>query len=235
MKSRESSWFGILDSIPGAKTLIESATCKVLSSLADHPSLEKQAHLRAMQEQLAKLNNIIERQLKRDSRLEDGHQWSVTLAELLSLQKKAGIVSAAFVKRLPKEFDRLRTDVNQAESFRPENRDNTEQGVEGKAIDSESKRRAKFVEQVLIELKQIRPEMVNESHYGQVQQAHARFKIFRVAKKLQCVKEWLENIQGRRDLVKLAQEITARHFGRSYSTIQSDWSHRKSSKRGSNK
>jgi len=87
--------------------------------------------------------------------------------------------------------------------------------------------RADWVAKVWSELTQIKPQMVNEGHYSQVQRAHPQFEVFRVAKKHPDVKRWIENIQSRRDLVTLAQEIVARKFGVADSTVQTDWSHKR--------
>lgn len=87
--------------------------------------------------------------------------------------------------------------------------------------------RAKFVEKVLNELKTIHPKMHNESCFEQVAANHSGFSIFKIARTDVDVKRWIENIQERRDLVKLAQEIAARHFKKSKDTLATDWSHRK--------
>jgi len=86
--------------------------------------------------------------------------------------------------------------------------------------------RAKFVEKVLNELKTIHPQMHNESCFEQVAANHSEFSIFKIARTDGDVKRWIENIQERRDLVKLAQEIAARHFKKSKDTLATDWSHR---------
>jgi DNA-binding transcriptional regulator YiaG len=87
--------------------------------------------------------------------------------------------------------------------------------------------RAKFVEKVLNELKTIHSKMHNESCFEQVAANHSEFSSFKIARTDADVKLWIENIQERRDLVKLAQEIAARRFRKSKDTLATDWSHRK--------
>jgi hypothetical protein len=95
---------------------------------------------------------------------------------------------------------------------------------------AESKQRANCVEQVLRELKKIRPKMVNESHYNRVERDNPKFKVFQVANQHPTVRTWVENVQNRRDMVALAQEITAQHYTVAPSTVAADWSHRHSAK-----
>lgn len=87
--------------------------------------------------------------------------------------------------------------------------------------------RAKFVEKVLSELRTIHPRMHNESCFEQLAANHSEFSILKIARTDSDVKRWIEYIQERCDLVKLAQEIAARHFKKSNYTLATDWSHRK--------
>jgi len=98
---------------------------------------------------------------------------------------------------------------------------------EGKKARPATIARAAFVEKVLNELKTIHPKMHNESCFERVAANHSKFSIFKIARTDADVKRWIENIQERHDLVKLAQEIAARHFKKSKDTLATDWSHRK--------
>lgn len=91
--------------------------------------------------------------------------------------------------------------------------------------------RAKFVEKVLSELRSIKPKMHNESCFDEMAREYPTYSIFKVARAHRDVKTWIENIQERRDLIKLAQEIAARHFGKSEETLATDWSHRKKTRK----
>ena len=87
--------------------------------------------------------------------------------------------------------------------------------------------RAKFVEKVLSELRTIHPRMHNESCFEQLAANHSEFSILKIARTDSDVKRSIEYIQERCDLVKLAQEIAARHFKKSNYTLATDWSRRK--------
>lgn len=87
--------------------------------------------------------------------------------------------------------------------------------------------RARVTETILDELKTIKPKMHNEAKFGAVKAEYQTFLIFKIANDDQDVKLWIENIQERRDVVKLAQEISARHFKKPISTLATDWTHRK--------
>lgn len=142
--------------------------------------------------------------------------------------------------------DHRRTGGKRAESSRAQNSDKTAQDVEsrtttaGASNELESskqakkaprqlaltERRAKAVSKVLRELRTVQPKMDNESHYSKLEHEHANYLIFKYAQQDSDVRRWIENVQERRDLVALAQEIAARHFKLSPATIATDWSHR---------
>jgi hypothetical protein len=90
-----------------------------------------------------------------------------------------------------------------------------------------TKRRTLTVSRLLKELRTVRPKMHNESDYGQVKRAHPKYLIFQIAERDSEVRTWIENVQDRRGLVGLAQEVAARHCGVTVATIKTDWSHRK--------
>lgn len=88
-------------------------------------------------------------------------------------------------------------------------------------------RRATVVSQLRKELQAVRPKMYNEHHYAAVKEQYPGYLIFQIADKDNDVKRWIENVQDRRAVLALAQEVAARHFGVSVSTIRTDWSHRR--------
>jgi hypothetical protein len=90
-----------------------------------------------------------------------------------------------------------------------------------------TKRRARSVARLLRELRAVKPRIHNEKHYAQVAREHSNYLLFRIARKDGDVKQWIENVQDRRGLVGLAQEIAARHHRVSLATIKTDWSHRR--------
>jgi hypothetical protein len=94
-----------------------------------------------------------------------------------------------------------------------------------------TERRAKAVSKVLRELRTVQPKIDNESHYSKVKREHANYLIFKYAQQDSDVRRWIENVQERRDLVALAQEIAARRFKVSLATIKTDWSHRRKPRR----
>jgi len=98
-----------------------------------------------------------------------------------------------------------------------------------------TERRAKTVSKLLRELRTVRPKIHNQGHYARVKREHPAYSIFKLAQEDSDVKQWIENIQDRRDVVGLAQEIAARRFKVSLSTIKTDWSHRRSPRRSPNK
>src|SRR5262249_31497364 len=65
--------------------------------------------------------------------------------------------------------------------------------------------RAKTVARLISELKMLKPKMFNESHYEKLERQHTRYLIFQIGKKHDDVKQWVENVRERRDVVKLAQ------------------------------
>jgi hypothetical protein len=139
---------------------------------------------------------------------------------------------------------RLKTDITQMESSPAQNSDKTAETLESKPA-NEAKfrnrikkappqapaltvRRARCVEKLLRELRIIRPKMYNESYYAPVEREHQAYLLFQIARRDSDVKQWIENVQDRRGLVGLAQEIAARHYKRvTLATIKTDWSHRK--------
>lgn len=94
-----------------------------------------------------------------------------------------------------------------------------------------TQQRAKFVEKVIRELRVVKPRMHTEGHYERLRREHSQYLIFKVAGKDSDVKEWIENVQLRRDLVALAQEIAARRFKVSPTTVKTDWNHRRKPRR----
>lgn len=92
--------------------------------------------------------------------------------------------------------------------------------------DTQSQRRARVVEEIVNQLKTVKPQMHNEAHYDPLRQQYPDYLIFKIAEKYTEVKTWIENVQDRRDVVKLAEEIAARYFGKKASTIHTDRSHR---------
>lgn len=96
---------------------------------------------------------------------------------------------------------------------------------------TDSARRAKAVGKVREELRMIKPRMHNGDYYGKLRREHHRYLIFALADRDSEVKQWVENVQERRDLTQLAQEIVARKFGVTAATVRTDWSHRGSADR----
>ena len=91
---------------------------------------------------------------------------------------------------------------------------------------SRSSRRAKAVAKLLRELRMVKPRMHNEGQYVRVEREFPNYLIFRIAQRDSEVRPWIESVQDRRGLVGLAQEIAARHFNVSLTTVKTDWSHR---------
>lgn len=92
---------------------------------------------------------------------------------------------------------------------------------------SATQRRASVVAKIIKELRVIKPDLHNQGHWNRLKGEHPKYLIFKIAQKDASVKEWIENVQDRNDIVKLAQEIAAKYFGKTISTLQTDWSHRK--------
>jgi hypothetical protein len=92
---------------------------------------------------------------------------------------------------------------------------------------SASQIRAKAVASVIRELREIRSEMYNESYFDGLNKKYPDYLIFTISARHSRVKEWIANIQGRSDMVKLAQEIVAEHYSKRWWTIKTDWSHRR--------
>jgi hypothetical protein len=98
-----------------------------------------------------------------------------------------------------------------------------------------TERRAKTVAKLLGELRTIKPKMHNESRYLDVKREYPGYLIFKIAQSDSDVKRWIENVQDRRGLVGLAQEIAARHHKASPTTVKTDWSHRRNPRRKSSR
>lgn len=94
-----------------------------------------------------------------------------------------------------------------------------------------TERRARAVKKLAKEIRTIRPEMHNASHYAKVEREHRGFLLFKIARKHSDVRSWIENVADRRATIRLAQEIAARHFKVTDSTVRTDWSHRKKPRR----
>jgi hypothetical protein len=147
------------------------------------------------------------------------------------------------------EAGRLRTGTNRAETSPGQNTDKTTQGMVSKSTNGTAggrlerrkpsqtltMRRAKGVSKLLRELQIVRPRMYNQSHYDKVEREHRNYLLFKIAQLDSDVRQWIENVQDRRGLIGLAQEIAARHYGVSLATIKTDWSHRKARRRSTQK
>lgn len=160
--------------------------------------------------------------------------------QLFAASKEGGVIlrvcvaSATFCARLEKKTLETsptaieRNDTPElAEKLKPRKRtENTPR--QSPAL---TERRARTVSKLLRELRTVRPKMHNQGHYVKVKREHPSFLIFKVAQQDSDVREWIENVQDRRGVVGLAQEIAARHFKVSLSTIKTDWSHRRKPRR----
>jgi hypothetical protein len=85
--------------------------------------------------------------------------------------------------------------------------------------------RAQTVAQVIEELNALKPEMtgiISEDDFRKVAKKHPRFLSVRVARQHPDLLEKILNIQDSRRHIRLAQEITARKYGRKLSTVQTD-------------
>jgi hypothetical protein len=105
--------------------------------------------------------------------------------------------------------------------------------VHQKRVKKDRELRGQAIGKVLSELKRIKPEMHTEFLYEKIEKQHLRFVVFKIAQRIPEVKTWIGNIQGRRDLVKLAQEIVARDRDVSKWTAEKDWKFYKGRKRKS--
>jgi hypothetical protein len=83
-----------------------------------------------------------------------------------------------------------------------------------------------MVRRIIEELRMLKPQMHNESHYEDLRQEHPEYKVFKIAEKIKDVKSWVASIQDRTRVEGLAQEIVARHFGIKPATVRKYWSHR---------
>jgi hypothetical protein len=65
--------------------------------------------------------------------------------------------------------------------------------------------------------------MYNPDSYESLRRANPKFLVFKISARDEEVREWIENLQGRRGHIKLAQEIVARYRGVSDWTTEKDW------------
>jgi len=138
------------------------------------------------------------------------------------------------------EAGHLRTGTKQTQTSLAQNSGKTAQHARRKSVSprrprARTERRAQTVSKLLEELRTVTPKIHNESHYPKVEREHPRYLLFKIAREDSDVKRWIENVQDRRGLVGLAQEIAARRFKVAPSTIKTDWTHRRKPRRSSKK
>jgi hypothetical protein len=85
--------------------------------------------------------------------------------------------------------------------------------------------RARCVKKVIEELAAVRPKMHSDADYDSVRDEYSGYLAFKVCDRVPDLKRKLENIQGHQQFKRFAKEIVAAHFGKEYSTIESDWKH----------
>ncbi len=93
---------------------------------------------------------------------------------------------------------------------------------------SPSERRAQTTAKLIAELSCLKPRMTgSETDYTQLRSENPHFLTFRIAAKHPELKEKVLNLQDHTRYIRLAQELSAAHYGRALSTVQTDWKKRK--------
>jgi hypothetical protein len=101
-------------------------------------------------------------------------------------------------------------------------RQTTEKGIV-RAHPLPTQQRAATVARLIRELNDLKPEMNSEADYHRLTKRFPKFLCFRIARKQESLRTKLENIQGHRQHIRLAQEMTAAYHGKTFSTIETDW------------
>lgn len=86
-----------------------------------------------------------------------------------------------------------------------------------------TQRRAATVARLIRELNTLKPQMNSEADYHRLSKRFPKFLCFRIARKHDSLRTKLENIQGHRQHIRLAQEMAAANHGATFSTIETDW------------
>ena len=90
--------------------------------------------------------------------------------------------------------------------------------------------RASTVAKIIEELDVLKPQMLSESEYRELEGQHPSFLAFQVAKKRGDLKTKIINLREHRRHIRLAQELTAAYHGREWSTVKNDWKDHKPDK-----
>jgi len=80
------------------------------------------------------------------------------------------------------------------------------------------------VAKLINELNHLKPQMLeDESEYNRLRAQYPDFFTFKIVEQRPDLKTKVLAIQGSTRHIRLAQELTAAHYGRQLSTVQDDW------------